>query len=667
MKSFSQQLVAAMVLVVAISTAVVASLVFSTSNSLLLRQIEESVLREMALNARLIEYWRDGIVDKANGLVDEINRRAGLVALGDFTTYAGMLFTRVASSKDVVEVAAANPDGQAMVLQAEGGLEETSIASSPIFTAAAAGGMVLGALRRYGDRGEIVIDIGFGFMDQEKRQLKGVLTVAVRAGSLIEQVKTLKLGRTGYAFLVDGSGQVLAHPDPERMLGVNLLETASTPDERALYQRLLSAQRPTVAYARAGGQERLVAVQPVGETGWRLLVSGPRAELTGALGRLQRQTLAIGAGMVALALLAALWIGRVQSRGVVEVARAMGQLAEGDLTASVPVRGRTEVGRLARAFNVAAEKLRQLVQEARVNAERVASSSEQLAQSSRQVGESVRQVAQTVDQMAKGSERQSAAAASTADSVRQMVEMVQRVSAAIEQVAAGSQEVSRLATQGRSALAEIQQRIAQIEETAGESGRAVEDLGLRSQRIGQIVDVITGIAEQTNLLALNAAIEAARAGEQGRGFAVVAEEVRKLAEQSRQAASEIAQLIGEIRQEVDRAVRNTEAVRAAVTQGAQAVDVSGQTFTAIVQAIERSVEQTREVSEAARQMAAASDQAVKAVEEIAAITQENAAGAQEVASTTQEQSSAVEQIASSAQSLARMAGDLLRAAQAFRV
>ena len=92
---------------------------------------------------------------------------------------------------------------------------------------------------------------------------------------------------------------------------------------------------------------------------------------------------------------------------------------------------------------------------------------------------------------------------------------------------------------------------------------AIRGLGDKSERIGGIVDTITGIAEQTNLLALNAAIEAARAGEQGRGFAVVAEEVRKLAEESQQAAGQIAGLIGEIQAETEHAVEVVDAAPSA--------------------------------------------------------------------------------------------------------
>ncbi len=92
---------------------------------------------------------------------------------------------------------------------------------------------------------------------------------------------------------------------------------------------------------------------------------------------------------------------------------------------------------------------------------------------------------------------------------------------------------------------------------------AIRGLSQRTERIGGIVDTITGIAERTNLLALNAAIEAARAGEQGRGFAVVAEEVRKLAEGSQTAAGEIASLIGQIQRETTEVVAAVEEWRQA--------------------------------------------------------------------------------------------------------
>ena len=468
------------------------------------------------------------------------------------------------------------------------------------------------------------------------------------------------------------------------------LATSPSSSERQLVERIMATWEPYVravagftALARSGADTAAVIqalernVTPLRQTLMSQIEELQGLNVDAARQRHddnQRLYGSTRSGLLALIVVGAV-LGIAVSMGMARlVTRPLGamvagaqRMAVGDLTRRVGHAGRDEVGMAARALDEAAEGLLRLIRTVRQSAEQVASASEELASSAEEVGRAVEQVAETVDQMAKGGQRQSAAAGTTSENARAMGEMVREVAEATRQMAEQADQAARLARDGQAALGAITQRMAHIEETVGESGRAVQDLGQRSQRIGQIVDVITGIAEQTNLLALNAAIEAARAGEQGRGFAVVAEEVRKLAEQSRQAAAQIATLVSEIREEVERAVRNTQAGSRAVAEGVQEVEASGQTFEAITHAVDRMVEQLHQVSATAQRMAEAGDQVVKAVDEIAAITEENAAGAQEVASTTQEQSSAVQEIASSAGSLADMAQALMKAVEAFKV
>lgn len=174
----------------------------------------------------------------------------------------------------------------------------------------------------------------------------------------------------------------------------------------------------------------------------------------------------------------------------------------------------------------------------------------------------------------------------------------------------------------------------------------IKDLGQQSEQIEEIVGIITGIAEQTNLLALNAAIEAARAGEQGRGFAVVADEVRKLAEQSAQAAGEITQLIQQIRSSARTSVERADAGTRRVEEGMTVVADTGQTFAEIADVISGLVGE---------------------IGETAGAVQEMAAGSEEIGAMAEQQSSSVQQMANLASQVADAAAEVNRQMKRFKL
>ncbi len=251
--------------------------------------------------------------------------------------------------------------------------------------------------------------------------------------------------------------------------------------------------------------------------------------------------------------------------------------------------------------------------------------------------------------------------------VEQMSASIQQVAATANEVAAHSFKAAEQAQTGDKAVTKAVSQMEHIEQTVNHSAQVVVKLGERSKEIGQIVDTISGIAGQTNLLALNAAIEAARAGEQGRGFAVVAEEVRKLAEQSQEAAKQIAGLIGEIQGDTDKAVVAMKEGTQEVAIGTQVVSAAGQAFQEIVGLVTQVSEQIREISAAIQQMAGGSQHIVASVKSIDELSKTAAGEAQNVSAATEEQSASMEEIASSSQSLAKMAQELQTAVAKFRV
>jgi len=254
---------------------------------------------------------------------------------------------------------------------------------------------------------------------------------------------------------------------------------------------------------------------------------------------------------------------------------------------------------------------------------RVLTLAEGFSTSTEEMNASAEQIASAVQQVAQGSQSQA--------------EQAEAASRSIEQIAVAARQIT--ASAGESETASLWAK-----EVVANSARALETLSERAQQIDKIVALVEGFADQTNLLALNAAIEAARAGEHGRGFAVVAEEVRKLADSSRQSVKEIARISGEIRQELKQVALSMEEV---------------------IEATERTAGMAQQISLSTAQQEERSDEMVRAVNEIASAAEESAAAAEEVSSAVEEQTAVTEQTATSAQELAEMAARLKEAVAKF--
>lgn len=326
-----------------------------------------------------------------------------------------------------------------------------------------------------------------------------------------------------------------------------------------------------------------------------------------------------------------------------------------------------EIGQLADALVDMRTNVRKVLKQVNESAEQVAASSEELTASSEQSSQAVTLVAGSISNVANGSEMAVTAAIETSAVVEQMSAGIQQVAASTTQVATNSAQASEKAKEGDASVDKAVSQMSSIEKTVNNSAIVVAKLGERSKEIGQIVATISGIAGQTNLLALNAAIEAARAGEQGRGFAVVAEEVRKLAEQSQDAAKQIANLIGEIQGDTDKAVVAMSEGTREVKVGTEVVTAAGQAFKEIAALVMQVSDQVREISAATQQMASGSQQIVTAVKNMGDQAKHANGEVQTVSAATEEQSASIEEIASSSHALATLAQDLQNAVNKFRV
>lgn len=336
-------------------------------------------------------------------------------------------------------------------------------------------------------------------------------------------------------------------------------------------------------------------------------------------------------GLLGAALLIFVIVVIFITRGVIsplnQIVSKMQELAEngGDLTQKVNTDSTDELGALATAVNGILGTLRDIVKQSMDTAQNIVQSSEGVSASSEEMTSSLEEVAASTNDFAQASH-----------TLSEKTQIMNGVSQTInEKSVAGNKSIE-------SAMVQMEKTTVMIKDLK----EVIETLDDKSNEIGNIVDTIKGIADQTNLLALNAAIEAARAGEQGRGFAVVAEEVRKLAEQSAVAASEITDLVTATQNQSQKAVSDMDNGVQEVAQGTEVITATGEIFKEILAGIQDVAQQ---------------------IHDVAGTSQEISAGSQEISASVEEQSATMESVSIAAQDLCLVAERLTEEMSKFTV
>ena len=293
------------------------------------------------------------------------------------------------------------------------------------------------------------------------------------------------------------------------------------------------------------------------------------------------------------------------------------RIGRGEIPQEIVISSRQdEVGRLTQAFVNMSQYLRDLVQEMNEGISVLASSSEEILAATSQVAASTQETATAISEIA-----------TTVEEVKQTAVLASTKS---QTVAESTERTRQVAQSGRQAVEEALKGMEQIREQMQAVAESIMRLGEQSQTIGEIVASVGDLAEQSNLLGVNASIEAMKAGEAGKGFSVVAQEVKALADQSKQATAQVRGILGEIQKAMTKAVLLAEQGSKTVEVGYERAQSSGEAIRTLDGSIVESSEMALQIAATSQQQMVGMDQIATAMASIRQASQDNVGGTRQV-------------------------------------
>ncbi len=371
-------------------------------------------------------------------------------------------------------------------------------------------------------------------------------------------------------------------------------------------------------------------------------------------------------GLVVLLILLYIIIDRLLKplKKVVNVANqvANGELKDVDLEIT-----KDEIGHLSQSIKTMVSNLQHIILNIRNTSNHVSSAANQLTVNAGETYNSSTNIAKDMREITLNAEASMVMTEETAAAMEETATGIQQIADSANTAAESSIAASLASERGDQVVQQVIAQMQLINNSVEQIGTTINGLHINTKKISDIVSIITAIADQTNLLALNAAIEAARAGEHGKGFAVVADEVRRLAEQSSQSATEIYNLISTIQSDSNASITVMEKGKEDVKVGMEYTNEVGKIFNEILTSAEEVANQIREISAASQQISASSEEVAASVNNIKQSAEQSSEFSSNVSNATQEQLTTMQDVKEASTSLGQTAEELQALVAKFKL